>query len=168
MMMMMMMRSLTGLVVQAGRVQGADELLQTLLGSVHLPVSSHEEPPERHGRWRGAGSRWGEPLTGIGRRWGAGGGPEVLSAAGEDGSGCVRFRCRRKYEHQHWRTTFFFFGFIKKVKYCFVSLPPPAGGTPSSSSVLTSFPFLFYASSPYFWGKRYFHLMFTIHCVHVT
>ena len=50
MMMLVVMMSLTGLVVQAGRVQGSDELLQTLLGSVHLPVSSHEEPPERHDR----------------------------------------------------------------------------------------------------------------------
>lgn len=35
--------------MQAGRVQGADQLAQTLFIPVHLPVSSHEELPGRHG-----------------------------------------------------------------------------------------------------------------------
>lgn len=50
-------RSVTGLVVQAGGVQGGDQLLQTLLVPVHLPVSSDKEPPERHGRLVVAGTR---------------------------------------------------------------------------------------------------------------
>lgn len=46
---------LTGLLAELGGVQVGDQLLQTLLVPVHLPVSSHEEPPERHGRLLVAG-----------------------------------------------------------------------------------------------------------------
>lgn len=54
------MKPLTGLVVQAGGVQGGDQLPQTLLGPVHLPVSSHEEAPGRHGSAEGE-ARGGGP-----------------------------------------------------------------------------------------------------------
>lgn len=100
-------QSVTGLVVQAGGVQGGDQLSQTLLVPVHLPVSSHEEAPGRHGRLMAADTRWGGEVEAVVvevRRMVSGWGTSPAA---------VYVRCCRKYQYQHRQTSLFFlFGFL--------------------------------------------------------